>query len=105
MQKREVGLERKQRNSLMRVVKPASLVDRNAVERYISLYGTPVCICCDTITFLPVFRAESGLWRVYCINCGVTRDTCGTCMHQDDEDMTRRMVNPAEIVYKLLDNE
>jgi hypothetical protein len=93
----------KQRNNLMRVVKPATLIDRNAVERYISLYGTPVCFCCNTITFLPVFRLESVLWRVFCLNCGTTRDTCGTCMHQDFEDMSIRMVNPAETINKLLD--
>lgn len=91
-----MSLEHKKRNSLMRVVKPAQLIDRGAISIYIDRIGTPVCYCCDTITLLPIFRRRGVLWAVYCLNCGITRDTIGTCLHLEGEDMSKRMINPHE---------
>jgi hypothetical protein len=89
---------------LMRRVRPAELVNRHAVNAYIELFGTPVCHCCGFITLLPVFQFRSALWRVYCVNCGITLQSVGHCFHAEDEDMARRMINPKENVQKIVDS-
>lgn len=96
-------LTRRPSAKLSRLFRKPSLIDYDAVEKYIEIYGTPVCFCCRFITFIPVFRQYPNGWRVFCLNCGVTRDVIGTCLHDKDEDMSKRMINSEEMLNKLLD--
>lgn len=97
------NVAKKGNNSVGRLFRKPSLIDYDAVDKYIELFGTPVCACCNTITLLPVFRLVNGLWAVYCLNCGTTRDTIGTCLHVEGEDMSKRMINPHKNISKILD--
>jgi hypothetical protein len=74
-------IQKRQARSLRRQVKPAELVNYNAVKHYVDTVGTPYCRCCGDITFKCIFMRVRGTWYPYCINCGVTRQQVGVCLH------------------------
>lgn len=96
-------IQKKQKSEVKRTFNKPSLIDHDAIEKYIDLFGTPVCACCGFITLLPIFRRKDVLWAVYCLNCGITRDVIGICMHEPGEDMSKRMINSEKMFKKLLD--
>lgn len=100
-----MSIQKRQTKEVKRIFRKPELVNYEAVERYVELYGTPVCFCCGFITLAPLFRLYSRGWRVYCINCGITLDVIGHCQHDPDEDMSKRMINPQNILKKLLDKQ
>jgi len=65
------------------------LVNRDAVSAFFDLYGVPVCMCCKVITFDCLFRYRADAWRVYCINCGLTIDAVGICLHNEEIENDR----------------
>ena len=65
----------------------AGLVNRDAVAIFYKLHGIPICMCCRRITFDCIFRNSVRGWRVFCINCGLTIDAVGICLHNKEIEL------------------
>lgn len=65
------------------------LINTEAVNTFVDLYGIPICMCCKVITLSCLFRYTVSGWKVYCVNCALTKDAVGICLHNEEIENDR----------------